>query len=722
MTASNLWGQFIQPIETGELEELRRGTIFEIGAVVFVIAWVVMVGAYGKPEQLLVAFILMGCSVISIGLRGLNFRMALVWLIATLIAAIACQKWLFPQSAAQYYFPVVVVVSSLLVSGPNVFFVAALAGGTLLAVAQLQGANWLDPQQVINPMILTMLIAAAAWIGSRQIRLALEWMQRNYKRTSELLEQLRDERASLARTLKMLEDAYVRIEKMNYALIEARSAAENARQLKGEFAANISHELRTPLNLIIGFSETMANAPETYQNVVWSPDLRGDIEQIYHSSRHLSSLIEDILDLSALDARRLGFTLQDTTIDTVIAEATGVMQDLFRAKELYLKVELAAGLPRLRIDPTRIRQVLINLLTNANRFTRTGGVTIKVELIDKAVRVLVKDTGIGIAAGDIPKVFEEFGQVDGSTTRKHEGTGLGVPLSKRLIESHGGQMWLESHLGAGTTFYFTLPLSPQATQGMVTTQSGTWADAPTYHRAVLVLETDPLLLRTLRRHLSDYDVIQIGSSDDVAALVEQYRPVALVVNVQEADSVAWRVPSDLPVIHMALTGNLHAAQSLGVQNYLIKPILREQLVDAIARLGTHVRDVLIVDDDPELVELIARMLQSVGSYHPIKTFGGADALARLRSEKVDLVILDLFMPGVDGMGVLQEMKRDPELAEIPVIIVSAQQPEIAETERGLFVRLERAERGSITETLNCLQALIETLPLRGLPTIAHAPA
>ena len=205
----------------------------------------------------------------------------------------------------------VVVVSSLLVSSAGVFFVAALAGATLIVVARLQGADWLDAQQIITPMVVTLLTAAAAWIGSRQIRLALDWMQRNYKRANDLLRELRDERASLARTLKVLEDAYVRIEKMNYALIEARSAAENARQLKAEFAANISHELRTPLNLIIGFSETMANAPETYQGVTWSPTLRGDIEQIYQSSRHLSSLIDDILDLSALDARRLGLTLQD---------------------------------------------------------------------------------------------------------------------------------------------------------------------------------------------------------------------------------------------------------------------------------------------------------------------------------------------------------------------------------------------------------------------------
>jgi signal transduction histidine kinase len=163
---------------------------------------------------------------------------------------------------------------------------------------------------------------------------------------------------------------------MNYALIEARSAAEEARRLKAEFAANVSHELRTPLNIIIGFSETMANAPETYASVAWSPALRGDIEQIYQSSRHLSSLIDDILDLSALEVHRLGLTVEETDLQIVIEEAVAVVQDLFRAKKLYLTIQVAPDLPRVRMDTTRIRQVLINLLTNASRFTSVGGVPI----------------------------------------------------------------------------------------------------------------------------------------------------------------------------------------------------------------------------------------------------------------------------------------------------------------------------------------------------------
>lgn len=716
MLAQSLWKQFIRPIESGDLDELRRGTVFEIGVVIFAIAWTLLVMAYDQPANLGTGFLLLACSIVSIWLRQTNMRMALIWMVLTCTAALAYQKWISPVSDAQYFFPIVVVISSLLVSGVNIFFVAALASVTLLFVARGQGADWLDLRQIVTPLVLTLLTASAAWIGSRQVRLALEWMQKSYKRTSELLEQLRDERASLARTLKMLEDAYVRIEKMNYALIEARTVAENARQLKAEFSANISHELRTPLNLVIGFSETMANAPETYAGVTWTPALRGDIEQVYQSSRHLSALIDDILDLSALDARRLGLAFQDALIGDVIAEAIAMMQDLFRAKQLFLEMEIEPGLPRVRIDPTRIRQVLINILTNASRFTLNGGVTISARLIEGVIRVAVKDSGIGIASQDIPKVFEEFGQVDGSTTRKHEGSGLGVPLSKRLVESHGGQMWLESQPGVGTTFYFTLPVSPQTSPGLVTTLTTPRSHIPVYRRAVLVFENDPLLLRTVRRQLSDYDVIQIKAREDISGLVEQHQPVALIVNAHETDAPSWRAPADLPVIHTAIIGNLHAAQALGAENYLIKPILREQLLDAINGLGREVRAVLIVDDDPELGELITRMLQSAGeAYCPIKAFGGKEALARMRGETIDLVLLDLFMPEMDGIAVLKEMKSDPALANIPVIIVSAQQPEDAGAESGLFVGLMRGAGASTTETLGYVQALIKTLPLRGLP-------
>lgn len=731
MQASTFWQRFIGTVESGDLDDLRRDMILEISAAIFVIGWILMVTAIGydgRLENLPVALILLTGSLGSIWLRSSHFRIALWGLILTPISAIACCQWFFPDSLVQYYFPVAVVVSSLLVSNLSVLAVATLAGVACLIVTRWQGIGWWDGTQVITPLILIYLTAFAAWLGSRQIHMALGWMQNSYARVRDLLEQLRDERMSLARMLKALEEAYVRIEKMNYALIEARGVAEEARRLKAEFAANVSHELRTPLNIIIGFSETMANAPETYTGVTWSPALRGDIEQIYQSSRHLSSLIDDILDLSALEVRRLGLTIEEADIQTVIEEAVAVVHDLFRAKELYLRIQVAPDLPRLRLDATRIRQVLINLLTNASRFTTTGGVTITAHQVEQAIQVAVTDTGVGIAPQDVAKVFEDFGQVDGSTSRRHEGTGLGVPLSKRLVELHGGRMWLESQVGQGTTVYFTLPIfsdAPPLSQSVTTRVSPA---SLVYRKSLLALEPDPLLLRTIRRQLSSYDVIAVTPEADLPALVNQHQPLALIVDRQvNGETVipqTWQaaMPPDLPVITVSLPGNLRCAQALGIEGFLFKPVQREQLLDAIECLNRPIRHVLIVDDDAQLVELFGRMLQSAGEvYHPIKAFGGEDALNLLRRQPIDLVLLDLLMPGVDGLTVLREMKADPALAGIPVIVISGQYPETIHAEGHLSVELTRPQSAAIGETLNYLAALVSVLPVRGLPEGKTAP-
>ena len=732
MQASSFWGRFVGTVESGDLDDLRRDMILGISAAVLLVGWLALlsaIGYEGRSEYLPAAFTLLAGSVGSLWLRLAHHRAALVVLMATMLGAITCFKWFAPDSLAQFYFPVAIVVSSLLISSSRVFVLATMAALACAAVAHSRGASWFDQQQVITPILLIYLTAFAAWLSSRQVNMALDWLHTSYRKAETLVEELRDERLALARTLKTLEEAYVRIEKMNYALIEARSMAEEARRLKAEFAANVSHEMRTPLNIIIGFSETMANAPETYAGVAWSSVLRGDIEQIYQNARHLSSLIDDILDLSALDVHRLGLTVEEASIQEVIEQAVAVVQDFYRAKNLYLTVRADPGLPPLRMDSTRIRQVLINLLTNASRFTSAGGVAITARLIGEEIEVAVADTGVGIAPQHVARVFEDFGQVDGSTSRRHEGTGLGVPLSKRLVELHTGRMWLESRLGRGTTFYFTLPIlaRPDSDPGQAALSPPGRAAA--YRKALLVVEPDPLLLRTIRRHLGGYDVVEVGDHADLPALIDRHQPVALVVDQPDAQVPAssperiMDTPRDLPVIAISLPGSLRAAQTLGIQSFLVKPMLRDQLLDAIARLEQPVQAVLIVDDDPQQVELVCRMLQSAGEeYRPLKALGGEEALARLRHEPVDLVLLDLMMPGVSGLMVLQAMKADPALAHIPVIVISAQYTEMISSAGRLSVNLVRAQNASIAETLNCLQALAGALPPRGLPPVGAGPA
>jgi signal transduction histidine kinase/DNA-binding response OmpR family regulator len=728
MQVNTFWKRFFNRKDMNDLSDLRLDMIFEIAILMFILAWLVVLNSIryqGHAEGVWVALPLFFGALGIVWLRHKRFQIALALLVASILGAIACQKWLFPDSAAQFFFPLVVVVSSLLVSSrADVFAVAFSTGVVCVFLARLQGAPWLDYDQIILPVLLVFFTAFVAWLGSHQMHTALAWMHNSYVRANELLNELRDERMQRESTLKMLEEAYYRITKLNQALIEARSAAETARRLKAEFAANISHELRTPLNLIIGFSETMANAPETYRKVTWSPTLRGDIEQIYRSSRHLSALIDDILDLSALEAQQLGLTMDEARLEEVIEDAIAVFRNLYQAKKLYLRTNIAPDLPLLRIDITRIRQVLLNLLANAIRFTGEGGVTVTVRLVDRGVEVAVADTGIGIAEQDLGRVFEKFGQVDGSINRVHEGTGLGVPLSKRLVELHGGKLWLESQVGKGTTFYFVLPFLPGSQRFLPEEEqrrSPIPSPAYTYvsgnRDSLLVLEPDQVLMRTIRRQMSNYDVIEVKEQGELAKLIAYHQPVAFLIDAANtqylADQPSWaaQLTPDLPVVLVSMPGGLNKARSLGIQDYLIKPISREQLLDAIACLEGEIRTVLIADDDPQLAELLSRMLQSSGKdYRILKAPGGIDALAMLKQHAVDLILLDLVMPDISGLDVLQAIKQDGSFSPLSVIVVSGQLPAETGPQAELFLQVMRPKSAAITEIFSCLKSLIAGLP------------
>jgi CheY-like chemotaxis protein len=231
------------------------------------------------------------------------------------------------------------------------------------------------------------------------------------------------------------------------------------------------------------------------------------------------------------------------------------------------------------------------------------------------------------------------------------------------------------------------------------------------------VESDALLLRTMRRQMSAYDVLEAHARDDVRALIEYHQPIALVIDsgCQKSPARPWmeEMPPDLPIIQVTMPGSLKSAQGLGIVNYLIKPVLREQLLDAIDLLDGPVRSVLIVDDDPELVELISRMLQSSGSEYELRiAYQGMEALGILMQQQVDLVLLDMVMPELSGMDVLFAMKQDPALADIPVIVISGQPTEEISPETGLFLQVTRAKDTSLLQVLTSLNAVVKGLPPR----------
>lgn len=556
---------------------------------------------------------------------------------------------------------------------------------------------------------------ALAWSVTRTLYTALQWAFTMQQRADRLLEMVRDRQGELSRALKSVELANIIQRRTQRELAEARRQAEEARRMKEQFAANISHELRTPLNLILGFSELMYLSPEIYGDVPWPPTLRRDVYQIYRASRHLLEMIDDVLDLSRFEM--VGFTLnkEPTAIEPLLRGVMEIAQDLFRGRPVRLEVECEPDLPMLEVDRTRIRQVLLNLLNNAQRFTEAGEVRVAVRRDGDEVVISVSDTGPGIPADQLVRVFDEFYQVDRSLRRAHEGAGLGLAICKRFVEAHDGRIWAESEVGRGSTFSFALPIPdqylPVSRLHIERPVEATW---PQGRPRVLVVDPDPAVATLIRRHIEEYDVIQVDRMEQAAEEALLYHPRAIIRNASPETSRAPTGASlPAPVIECSLPSRQWVADELAVTACLTKPITAQQLLTEIERLG-GARRILIVDDDRGLCQLIERMLEASGrGFETRHAFDGMEGLLTMRAWRPDLVLLDLAMPGMDGFQVLEEMRCDPALLGIPVALLTvASYAEDVLAQRGSQIVVHYPDGLRLAEVLRCLRALIGVLEPR----------
>jgi len=586
-----------------------------------------------------------------------------------------------------------------------------LVVGVAVLVWQLAGSTG---RAYPVPALLVLLAASVvlAWLVTRTLYTALEWAWSTQQRANRLLEETRSHRAELARTLKSLKASLAALDRTQRELIAARRQADEARQVKEQFAANISHELRTPLNLILGFSELMHLSPHVYGDLRWPSTLRRDVYQIYRSSGHLLELIDDILALSRFET--VGFTLQrePTEIEPLVRGAVEIVADLFRDRAVQLEVEVDADVRPLLLDPTRIRQVLLNLLNNAHRFTEAGCVRVTAHTDGAQVVVSVSDTGLGIPADKLPHIFDEFYQVDLTLRRPHGGAGLGLAISKRFVEAHGGRIWVESKEGIGTTFFFSLPSDPQ--QSLAVWRGAHPADKrpeSATRPCLLVVDPDPAVAALVQRALETYDVVSVAAADSCDDMIMTHHPRAVLWNVppgQHAAHVESSLP--VPVIECSLPSRSMAMHDLAVRACLTKPVTAQQIMETIAEIG-DVEHVLIVDDDRGFCHLIERTLLSTRRpFHITHAYNGAQALKAIRGHLPDLVLLDLIMPEVDGFQVLQTLRDDPTLAQVPVVLLSATSyAEDVVRQHGNRITITKTGGLLPREVLSCLEALVAVL-------------
>lgn len=553
-------------------------------------------------------------------------------------------------------------------------------------------------------VLLSLATTFLGWGLSDNLISAIETSSYHYREALKRLEETRQHRAEISVLLKEVSKANYQLDRLNKMLTYARAKAEEAREERDRFALAVSHELRSPLNFVIGFSDLMVNSPETYAPLdAWPVGLYDDIQEIFKSSNHLLGLINDILDMGKIDAQQMPLFKERVTIENIVGEVHQMALPAAEKKGLYLICDLRPGLPELYVDRTRIRQVLLNLVSNSLRFTAKGGITVRAGLqTPDELLVEVEDTGQGISEEDLPKIFSEFHQVGSPNWRTGEGTGLGLAIGKRFIQMHGGEMGVRSQLGRGSVFYFTVPIHPE--DELEIWNSGITETRPIRPSAeqsplLLFLSGDQFWAKTFAESLEGYKVTLLADPEQLAAVAAQVFPRALIV-----DQALWghaavqafieQPPYDLPVISFAIPVNLNRVTALpeGVSNYLLKPVSRHTLVETVRSLGPDVHTLLVVDDDPGMVRFVTQSLRSAedgeGLPEPelLTALTGAQALRCLQEEHVDAVLLDLDLPDINGLVLIEQMHRDQRLCAVPVVVLSANDlpQSLTIQQRGLF--------------------------------------
>lgn len=575
------------------------------------------------------------------------------------------------------------------------------------------------------------------WTSTSQLMTTAKWALFSFNQTRTNLEDARNQRLELIQAQEDLSKANQELTRLADRLKILQRVAEEARQAKAEFVANVSHELRTPLNMIIGFSEVIAKSPHMYANHL-PASLMNDITAIQRNSQHLLTLVNDVLDLSQVEAGRMALSREWVSIPELMRAAVSVVQSLFQKKGLYLKLDLCENLPQVFCDQTRIRQVAINLLSNAGRFTSQGGVCITCRMEKDYLLVSLSDTGQGIAQEDQKRIFEPFQQVNSSIRRLYGGSGLGLTISRQFVELHGGKMWLESQLGKGTTFFFSLPLAPSLNEEELFTNqrarrsliSGDEygyslrtrpSKAPILKRLprLVVLEKEQALQRILKRYFQDSEIVVTQTQAEVAEALNRSPAQALLVNLPPFEELSSELlataPYGTPVISCWIPREVEAANQLGVLQYIMKPLTREKLLSVLEELSKQnqfpdgIKTVLVVDDEPDELHLFSRMLESdPQGYRVLQVTNGKRALELLRSRKPDIMLLDLLMPAMNGFQVLEEMRQDPAISDIPVIVISSRDP-LGEAITSTAIRVNHCGGFSTTHLLEIIRMVIEII-------------
>ena len=466
-------------------------------------------------------------------------------------------------------------------------------------------------------------------------------------------------------------------------LLAAKEQAEVASRTKSEFLANMSHELRTPLNAIIGIAELLKDDAEQEARAEYAEPLA----RIHRAGRHLLHLINEVLDLSKIEAGKLELNIEDLDTASVLREIAATAEALARSNGNRIELRIPEGLAPVRADAMRLRQVALNLLSNACKFTENGTVTLEASSEPAGrVAISVADTGIGMTQEQIGRLFREFTQADSSTTRRYGGTGLGLAISRRLARLMGGDIAVESAPGQGSRFTLRLPAAP-AEAGGAAQRVAVEVAAPVVPVAeggagrVLVIDDEETVRDLMRRFLTreGLEVVTARGGREGLALARELKPALITLDVLMPEMDGWSVLealktdpelAEIPVVMLTILDEPNKGYALGAAEYVTKPVDRQRLRGILARqAASKGRSVLIVEDDPDTRSWLSRTLRDEG-WTVAEAVNGREGLALVAESRPDLVLLDLLMPEMDGFEFLEELRRRPGNG-IPVVVITA---------------------------------------------------
>ena len=686
-------------------------------AVLGVIGYLITLTAEFSPARdgaAMFGLLILALAACGLFLAGDHRRLSAWALVTIVVAGVLFTQLTFNLAGLLPLLAIPTILTAMML-GRRAMLAAALGETLVVVVAERSFSATISRPEMLVALAVLWLAAGTIYLLYTPIYDLETWLWEYFAHAQRSLEEARERRAELEQALADLEHANRQLALTNARLAAARLAAEEVQKSKAAFVAKVSHEFRTPLNMIIGLLGLLVEAPDVYGQEL-PPGLFEDLKIVRRNCDHLSSMVNDVLDLSQAEAGRLVLRRERVRLGNIVSAALEVVQPLLQKKGLSIDVRIPADIPEIYCDQTRIRQVILNLVSNAARFTEQGGIAIQVERQAGTVVVSVADTGPGIPPENAERIFEPFNQATDGAWRDRRGSGLGLSISKQFIELHGGRIWLESKVGLGTTFFFELPISlpetPLAQPWRWISEDWDWVartsrpilpGQPPKPR-VVVCDEDGEICSALARASDEAEFVDTRNLEQAVGALQQCPAHALLLNTAAADlwpSVerARQLVADTPIIACSVSPQLQRARDAGAANYLTRPVSGPSLRVAIADLGRPVQRILIVDDDPDVRQLLARMLAGNG-LEIYTASNGEQGLQELRESPPDLMLLDVVMPGLDGWQVLDLKRREAAIRDIPVIMVSAQNPsEKPRLSEGMLVTM--GEGLSLDRLLQC---------------------